>query len=78
MNPHVYILILNWNGKSVLEACIDSVLKIDYSNYTILVIDNNSSDLNDIPAIEMYDGLEAYFSKLLKDNMFSRKLLQDC
>tara|TARA_Y100000590_G_scaffold156139_1_gene179489 strand:+ start:1961 stop:2713 length:753 start_codon:yes stop_codon:yes gene_type:complete len=44
MNPHVYILILNWNGKSVLEACIDSVLKIDYSNYTILVIDNNSSD----------------------------------
>jgi len=44
MNPHVYILILNWNGKSVLEACIDSVLKINYSNYTVLVIDNNSSD----------------------------------
>ena len=44
MNPHIYILILNWNGKNVLKPCLDSVLAIDYSNYTTLVIDNNSSD----------------------------------
>ena len=44
MNPHIYILILNWNGKNVLKPCLDTVLAIDYSNYTTLVIDNDSSD----------------------------------
>ena len=43
MNPHIYILILNWNGKNVLKPCLDTVLAIDYSNYTTLVIDNDSS-----------------------------------
>ena len=46
MNPHVYILILNWNGKSVLEACIDSVLKINYSNYTEPIRSNEKHKLN--------------------------------
>ena len=44
MNPHIYILILNWNGKRFLKSCLDSVLAINYPNYTTLVIDNNSSD----------------------------------
>ena len=44
MNPHIYILILNWNGKNFLKSCLDSVLAINYPNYTTLVIDNNSSD----------------------------------
>ena len=44
MNPHVYILILNWNGKEVLKPCLDSVMSIDYSNYSVMVIDNGSSD----------------------------------
>ena len=48
MNPHVYILILNWNGKTLLKHCLDSVLGIDYYNYTILVIDNNSMENVDI------------------------------
>ena len=44
MNPHIYILILNWNGKDILKSCLDSILAIDYPNYTALVIDNDSSD----------------------------------
>ena len=44
MNPHIYVLILNWNGKDVLKPCLDSVLATDYPNYTALVIDNDSSD----------------------------------
>ena len=58
MNPHIYVLILNWNGKNVLKLCLDSVLAIDYPNYTTLVIDNNSSDgsremvKNDFPQAE--------------------------
>ena len=58
MRPHIYVLILNWNGKDVIKQCLDSVLAINYPNYTTLVIDNDSSDgsgkivKNDYPEIE--------------------------
>ena len=44
MNPKVHIFILNWNGQNYLPQCLDSVKKIDYPNYKITVIDNNSND----------------------------------
>ena len=44
MKPHIKILILNWNGKDLLKPCLDSVLAIDYPDYSVLVIDNGSSD----------------------------------
>ena len=44
MNPKIHILILNWNGQKYLSRCIDSIKEINYSNYKITVIDNNSSD----------------------------------
>jgi GT2 family glycosyltransferase len=42
--PSVSIIILNYNGKIYLEGCINSLKKIDYTNYEILLADNNSSD----------------------------------
>jgi len=44
MTAHIKILILNWNGKHILKPCLDSIKKIDYSNYSVMVIDNGSSD----------------------------------
>ena len=44
MNPKIHVLILNWNGSKYLEQCIDSIIKNNYSNYVITVIDNNSND----------------------------------
>ena len=44
MNPKVHVLILNWNGEKYLSQCVDSIKEINYSNYQITVIDNNSSD----------------------------------
>ncbi len=44
MNPHIKILILNWNGIGVIENCLDSVSKINYPNFSISVIDNGSID----------------------------------
>ena len=44
MTPHIKILILNWNGKELLKPCLESVIKIDYPNYSVLVIDNGSMD----------------------------------
>jgi len=40
----VRVLILNWNHKNILLECVDSIKKSDYSNYSITVIDNGSSD----------------------------------
>ena len=44
MTPHINILILNWNGKDLLNPCLDSVVAIDYPNYSVMIIDNGSSD----------------------------------
>ena len=44
MTPHIKILILNWDGKHLLKPCLDSVNKIDYPNYSVMVIDNGSED----------------------------------
>ena len=40
----VSIIILNWNGLKYTQACIESVKRLDYSNYEIVVVDNGSTD----------------------------------
>lgn len=40
----VSIIIVNFNGKEYLEKCLASLLKINYSNYEIIIVDNNSTD----------------------------------
>ena len=40
----VYILILNWNGWEDTIECISSVYKSDYTNYNIVLLDNNSEN----------------------------------
>ena len=40
----VKILILNYNGKILLKECLDSVMAINYSDYSVVLIDNNSTD----------------------------------
>jgi GT2 family glycosyltransferase len=44
MIPHVAVIILNWNGwKDTLE-CLESLYRITYPNYTVIVVDNGSVD----------------------------------
>jgi hypothetical protein len=38
----VYLIILNYNGWKDTIECLESVLKSNYSNYQIVVVDNNS------------------------------------
>jgi GT2 family glycosyltransferase len=40
----VSIIIANYNGKKYLDKCLDSLKNTEYSNFEILVIDNNSTD----------------------------------
>jgi len=43
-NATVFILILNWNGYLDTIECVDSCQKLDYPNFTIVIIDNGSTD----------------------------------
>lgn len=38
------IIILNWNGKKDTIECLNSIAKIDYPDYQVIVVDNGSTD----------------------------------
>jgi len=40
----VSFVVLNWNGKSVLSECLESIRNIDYPIHQIIVSDNGSTD----------------------------------
>ena len=42
--PKLYIIILNWNGLKDTLECLESVFKLDYPNFEIIVVDNGSTD----------------------------------
>ncbi len=44
MNPNVFILVLNWNGKDLARTCLNSLAKLNYDRYVVLALDNGSSD----------------------------------
>lgn len=44
INPLVYILVLNYRGLKDTIECVESLKKINYDNYRIVIIDNNSDD----------------------------------
>ncbi len=44
MNPNVKIIILNWNGWEDTIECLESIYQIDYPNFEVLLVDNDSKD----------------------------------
>lgn len=44
MFPKVAIIVLNYNGKDCLPLCLESLRKLTYPNWEIIVVDNGSSD----------------------------------
>ncbi|MEW6407242.1 MAG: glycosyltransferase family 2 protein [Patescibacteria group bacterium] len=44
MQPSVCIVILNWNGLNDTIECLESLKKINYKNYRIIVVDNGSKN----------------------------------
>lgn len=51
--PTVYIIVLNYNGSDDTITCLNSLLKISYNNYKIVIVDNASTDKS-IDAINLY------------------------
>jgi len=42
--PRVVIIILNWNGLRDTIACLESLSRLDYPRYQVVVVDNGSTD----------------------------------
>jgi len=55
VEPLVYVLIINWNGREHLADCFDSLLAGTYRNCRFVLIDNNSADDSIGFVAETYD-----------------------
>jgi GT2 family glycosyltransferase len=44
MNSRVSIVILNWNGWRDTIECLESLYRISYPNYDVILLDNGSND----------------------------------
>lgn len=40
----VVVLVLNWNGRSLLQTCLPPLLDQTYANYRVVLVDNASTD----------------------------------
>lgn len=64
--PLVSIIIVNYNGKDLIERCLSSVTNTNYPNYEIIVVDNNSTDDSITVIREKFPSCRVI---LLSDNM---------
>jgi len=44
MKPFASVIVLNYNGKDLLEECLESLSRQTYPNYEIILVDNGSTD----------------------------------
>jgi len=44
MQPKVSIIVLNWNNWKDTIECLESLYRISYTNYNIILVDNGSDD----------------------------------
>jgi GT2 family glycosyltransferase len=42
--PAVTVIVLNWNGRDDTLACLESLRAVEYPNFSVMVVDNGSSD----------------------------------
>jgi len=40
--PQVSIILLNWNQEEITLDCLNSLMKLDYLNYKVILVDNSS------------------------------------
>lgn len=63
MMPEVCIIIVNWNGKDLVLKALESVFRINYENYEVLIVDNASTD-GSVDAIrENFPGVNILVNK---------------
>ncbi len=66
MQPNVAVVILNWNGKALLERFLPSVIATEYPNLQLILGDNASTDdsvayvKNNFPQIRILENNQNY------------------
>lgn len=70
--PLVEIIVLNFNGKNIVEDCIQSLLeKTSYKNFRVVLVDNGSTD-GSLQDMEKKHGNKVIFIKLPNNAGISR------
>lgn len=67
-SPNVSIIILNWNGWKDTIECLESLYQINYPNYDVIVVDNDSKDYSVQKIKEYCKGKIKVESKFLNYN----------
>jgi len=62
-NPLVSIIILNYNSGELLINCVKSIIKSNYSNYEIIIVDNNSNDQSHIECKKKFEKIKLIENK---------------
>ncbi|MDM7996105.1 MAG: glycosyltransferase family 2 protein [Acidobacteriota bacterium] len=44
MNPDVSVVVINWNGREYLRACLESLARQEAVDFEVIVVDNGSRD----------------------------------
>jgi GT2 family glycosyltransferase len=66
VEPLVFVVLVNWNGKALTLECLESLATISYTNHRIVVVDNGSTDgsvqaigaaFPHVPVLEMEQNL---------------------
>ena len=52
--PKVYIIVLNFNRKDDTLDCMDSLYRMDYPNFRVVMVDNGSSDGTALAVMNAY------------------------
>lgn len=69
--PKVSIIILNWNGLKDTIKCLESLKKITYLNYEVIIVDNGSKG-NDVEVLSREFGDYIYIIKNDKNYGFTK------
>jgi len=67
--PTVYIIVLNYNRKDDTLDCLESLYRMDYPNFRVVMVDNGSNDGTALAVMDVYQ--HAYVIENKKNLMFS-------
>ncbi|HUC89521.1 MAG TPA: glycosyltransferase family 2 protein [Patescibacteria group bacterium] len=69
MTNHVFVIIPNWNGAKRLGASIESVLSQSYKDFSLVVVDNGSTD-NSRQIIKQYQNKDSRVKAIYRDKNY--------
>lgn len=59
----VTVIVLNWNGKNVLPACLSALRRQTYADFVVWVVDNGSTDQSGLWAREHHPEVTVIFNR---------------